>query len=52
MSLREDWPLEEVIPAACAVTGTDLQTLVWHCHALFKNMFAEPSSNILQYATF
>jgi hypothetical protein len=50
MSLREDWPSTEVIPVVCAVTGIELQKLVWHCHALFKNMFAEPSTNIQSHA--
>ena len=46
MKLRLDvdyqWPGTEVIPSACAVSGLDLQRMLWHCHAVFKNLFAEP----------
>ena len=40
------WPMTEELPGACAVTGKDLQTLVWHCHSLFKHLFAEPNTNL------
>jgi hypothetical protein len=39
-----------VIPKACAVSGLDLQTMLWHCHSLFKNMFAEPYSHLHRHA--
>ncbi len=42
MSASADWPMIEVIPAACAVSGPELQNVVWHCHSLFKNIFTEP----------
>jgi hypothetical protein len=44
MSQKEEWPFPEVIPTACSVSGLDLQTMLWHCHSLFKSMFAEPYS--------
>ena len=42
LSAQDDWPMTEVIPGACAVSGPELQNVVWHCHSLFKNLFAEP----------
>lgn len=42
MSASSHWPMQEVIPSACAVSGLHLQQMIWHCHALFKNLFAEP----------
>jgi hypothetical protein len=42
MSQQDEWPFEEIIPTACAVTGEDLQKMLWHCHSLFKYMFTEP----------
>jgi hypothetical protein len=50
MSQKEEWPFPEVIPKACAVSGLDLQTMLWHCHSLFKNMFAEPYSHLHRHA--
>jgi hypothetical protein len=42
MTSKEAWPFQEVLPTAFAVTGANLQTMLWHCHSLCKNMFAEP----------
>jgi hypothetical protein len=42
MSASANWPMIEVIPSACAVSGPELQQMLWHCHSLFKNLFAEP----------
>jgi hypothetical protein len=43
MHRMSTWPMVEVLPLACAVTGEDLQDLVWHCHSLLKHLFAEPN---------
>ena len=40
------WPMEDVVPVACSVSGRDLQDLIWHCHSLFKELFAEPNSHL------
>jgi hypothetical protein len=50
MSQKEEWPFDEIIPSACAVTGADLQKMLWHCHSLFKFMFAEPYCKNHQHA--
>ena len=42
LNVDYQWPGTEVIPSACAVSGPDLQRMLWHCHAVFKNLFAEP----------
>jgi hypothetical protein len=50
MVLEPNWPPPEVVPSGCSVSVEQLQVLVWHCHALFKNMFAEPHQPSHQHA--
>jgi hypothetical protein len=45
-----NWPPPAQIPSACAITSKQLQTMLWHCHALFKNMFAAPHCPSHQHA--
>jgi hypothetical protein len=42
MVASPDWPPPEIAPGACGVTGQDLQQMMWHCHGLFKYLFAAP----------
>jgi hypothetical protein len=46
MSQQIDWPPLPVVPPGSAVTGEDRQTMLWHCHALLKNLFAEPHMHV------
>lgn len=42
MLSQPNWPPPESIPSSCSVHVEDLQNMVWHCHTLFKNLFAAP----------
>ena len=45
MSERADWPPPPVVDKAFLVSGEDLQSLIWHCHSLFKYLFAAPHNH-------
>jgi hypothetical protein len=42
MSRKDNWPPPAVVDRAFSVTGTELQGMLWHCHSLFKYLFAAP----------
>jgi hypothetical protein len=50
MAAKGNWPPDAIAPGACGVTGVELQTLVWHCHSIFKFLFTEPNSGCHQNA--
>jgi hypothetical protein len=39
-------PPPESIPSSCSVHVEDLQKMILHCHALFKNLFAAPHQQV------
>lgn len=50
MAILTTWPPPKVIPGSCAVRSNELQTMVWHCHSLFKNLFAAPHTCLHKHA--
>jgi hypothetical protein len=50
LAALDNWPPPEITPGACGVTGRDLQLMIWHCHSLFKFLFAEPHTLYHQHA--
>ena len=50
MSEMPDWPPPPVVDKAFLVSGDDLQSLIWHCHSLFKYLFAAPHDHHYRHA--